>query len=79
MRRNIKLTVLFFPNNIIILKDYTDNFLKVRMKQMPEEERKDTHYNDEGFTRKMAIFKILTNQQLLLMFKISLRNIRARI
>ena len=39
------------------------------MKQMPEEERKDTHYNDEGFTRRMAIFRnlnestVITNVQ----------------
>jgi adenylate kinase len=46
-----------FPNNIIILKDFADEFLKSRMRHMPEEEKKDSHYNEEGFTRRMAFYR----------------------
>ena len=46
-----------YPGNIIILKDFTEDFLKNRMKHMSEEEKKDSHYNDEGFHRRMALYK----------------------
>ena len=50
-----------FPNMIIILKDYTDDYLKSRLKLFSEEEKKDSHYNEESFNRRIALYKSIND------------------
>lgn len=45
------------PNNIIKLDQVNDEFLKARVKNMPEANSLNSHYNEEGMNRRLAAYK----------------------
>jgi len=44
------------PESVVLLQG-TDEFLKQRVKELPEERVANTHYNEEGMNRRLAEFK----------------------
>ncbi len=47
------------PNNLIKLEQVNDEFLKARVKSMPEALLLNSHYNEEGMNRRLAVYKNL--------------------
>lgn len=45
------------PNNLIKLDQTNDDFLKARVKNMPEALLVNSHYNEEGMNRRLAAYK----------------------
>lgn len=45
------------PNNLIKLDQVNDEFLKARVKNMPEALLLNSHYNEEGMNRRLAAYK----------------------
>ena len=44
------------PQSVIFL-DETDEFLKQRVKELPEVKIANTHYNEEGMIRRLAEYR----------------------
>ncbi len=47
------------PNNIIKLDQFSDEFLKNRVKNMPETQTFNSHYNEEGMNRRLTLYRNL--------------------
>lgn len=45
------------PNNVILLDSVTDEFLKNRVKSMPEATHINSHYNEDGMNRRILAYK----------------------
>lgn len=51
------------PNNIIKLVNLPDDYLKNRVKNMPDINVVNSHYNEEGMNRRLALYKSLNESQ----------------
>ena len=45
------------PNNILNITDLSDDFLKNRVKNMPESSMSNSHNNEEGLTRRLLAYR----------------------
>ena len=51
------------PNNIIKISDLSDDFLKNRVKSMPETSMTNSHNNEEGLTRRLLAYRNANESQ----------------
>jgi len=47
------------PNNIIKFDQVTDDYLKNRVKNMPETQLLNSHYNEEGMNRRLGLYRTM--------------------